>query len=609
MAELSFGEKLIIARKQLDLYQYEMAERLGVHPNSLTKYERGEGKPHAAVLRMFDLLCEQEGIRFDEYESGQKGKGKAMKIILAEKVSPATLAVFAAEPGWEVKTHDQLTDGLPAALAEADALVVRSAVQVDDALLEHAPKLRVIGRAGVGVDNIDADAATRRGIVVMNTPGANAVAVAELTIGLMIALARKIPAATNTMHGGRWEKKNLQGSELRGKTFGILGLGRIGLEVAKRARGFGLEIIGVDPFVSAAVAREAGIRLVQLEELFSSSDYLTLHVGLTPQTHGIINAKTLAAMKKGVRIVNCARGELIDDAALVEALKSGHVAGAALDVFVEEPPKNSPYFGLENVILSPHIAGSTAEAQEAVGVQIAMQVREYLKLGVVQNAVNLPSLSHEEYVQLAPFIDLAGRLGAFLAQAGKSGIEAIHLVYGGALADGKTELIRNAAIAGLLQGSENVNRINAAAVAQERGIRVHEEKEESHRGGAATVLSVVLHASAGTSRATATVIHGEQPRLLEFDGIDIETPLEGNLLVCRNLDVPGVIGKIGTILGQQGVNIANFALGRERAGAKPVKALAVVQVDEPVSAPVLEALKPIEALLEATPVTLPEAGF
>ncbi len=608
MAELTFGEKLIVARKQLDLYQYQMAERLGVHPNSLTKYERGEGKPHAAVLRMFDLLCEQEGIRFDEYESGLKEKGQPMKIVLAEKVSPATLAVFAAEQGWDVKTHDQLADGLPAALAEADALVVRSAVQVDDALLQHAPRLRVIGRAGVGVDNIDADAATRRGIVVMNTPGANAVAVAELTIGLMIALARKIPAATNSMHAGRWEKKNLQGSELRGKTLGILGLGRIGLEVAKRARGFGLEIIGVDPFVSAAVAREAGIRLVQLDELISSSDYLTLHVGLTPQTHGIVNAKNLAAMKKGVRIVNCARGELIEDAALVEALRSGHVGGAALDVFVEEPPKNSPYFGLDNVILSPHIAGSTAEAQEAVGVQIAMQVREYLKLGVVQNAVNLPSLSHEEYVQLAPYIDLAGRLGAFLAQAGKSGIEAIHLVYGGTLAEVKTELIRNAAIAGLLQGSENVNRINAAAIAQERGIRVHEEKEESHRGGAATVLTVVLHTASGASRATATVIHGEQPRLLEFDGIDIETPLEGSLLICRNLDVPGVIGKIGTILGQQGVNIANFALGRERAGTKPVKALAVVQVDEPVSANVLEALKPVEALLEATPVTLPAAG-
>jgi D-3-phosphoglycerate dehydrogenase len=608
MSELTFGEKLLIARKQLDLYQYEMADRLGVHANSITKYERGEGKPHAAVLRMFDLLCEQQGIRFDQYESAQKSKGDGMKIVLAEKVSPATLAVFAAEPGWEVLTQDQLPDGLAAALADADALVVRSAVQADGALMEHAPKLRVIGRAGVGVDNIDAEAATRRGIVVMNTPGANAVAVAELTIGLMLALARKLPAANSSMHAGKWEKKSLQGAELRGKTLGILGLGRIGLEVARRARGFGLEIIASDPFVSAAVARENGIKLVALDELFAGSDFITLHVGLTPQTAGVINAKSLAAMKKGVRIVNCARGELIDDAALVEALKSGKVAGAALDVFASEPLKDSPYFDLDNVILTPHIAGSTAEAQEAVGIQIARQVRDYLKLGVVQNAVNLPSLSHEEYVQLAPYIDLAARLGAFLAQTGKGGIEAIHLTYSGALAEAKTELVRNAAIAGLLQGSENVNRINAAAVAQERGIRVHEEKQESHRGGAASVLKIELHSASGSSRASATVIHGEQPRLLEFDGIDIETPLEGNLLVCRNLDVPGVIGRIGTILGQHGVNIANFALGRERSGPKPVKALALVQVDAPVSATVLEALATIEALLEAKPVALPEAG-
>ena len=609
MPDLTFGEKLLIARKQLDLYQYEMADRLGVHPNSITKYERGEGKPHAAVVRMFDLLCEKHAIRFDEYEPAETSKGDVMKIVLAEKVSPATLAVFAAEPGWEVLTHDQLPNGLPAALADADALVVRSAVQADDALMEHAPKLRVIGRAGVGVDNIDADAATRRGIVVMNTPGANAVAVSELTIGLMLALARKLPLANATMHAGKWEKKSLQGSELRGKTFGILGLGRIGLEVAKRAKGFGLELLGSDPFVSAAVARENGIKLVTLEELITGSDYITLHVGLTPQTAGVINAKNLAAMKKGVRIINCARGELIDDAALVAALKSGHVAGAALDVFAVEPPKDSPYFGLDNVILTPHIAGSTGEAQEAVGIQIARQVRDYLKLGVVQNAVNLPSLTHEEYVVLAPYIDLAGRLGSFLAQAGKGGIEAIDLVYGGSLAEAKTDLIRNAAIAGLLQGSENVNRINAAAVAQERGIRVHEEKQESHRGGAASVITVELHTAAGTSHASATVIHGEQPRLLEFDGIDIETPLEGDLLVCRNMDVPGVIGRIGSILGEHGVNIANFALGRERSGNKPVKALAVVQVDAPVSTAVLEDLVKIEAMLEAKPVSLPEGKF
>ena len=607
MNSLTFGEKLVIARKQLDLYQYQMAERLGVHPNSIVKYERGEGKPHAAVLRMFDLLCEKEGVRFDEYAASGK-RGEKMKIVLGEKVSPATVQVFAAEPGWEVLTHDKLPDGLPAALADADALIVRSAVQVDDALMEKAPKLRVIGRAGVGVDNIDAEAATRRGIVVMNTPGANAVAVAELTIGLMLSLARKVPAANASMHAGKWEKKSLQGAELKGKTLGILGLGRVGLEVARRARGFGLEIHGSDPFVSAAVARENGISLVSVEDLLARADYLTLHVGLTPQTTGFINPKTLAAMKKGVRIINCARGELVEDAALVEALKSGQVAGAALDVFAEEPPKNSPYAGLDNVILTPHIAGSTGEAQEAVGIQIARQVREYLKLGVVQNAVNLPSLTHEEYVQLAPYIDLAARVGSFLAQAGKGGIEAIHFIYGGALTEAKTDLVRNSAIAGLLQGSENVNRINAAAVAEERGIRLHEEKREHIRGGAGTLLAVELHTAGGPSHATATVIHGEQPRLLEFDAIDVEAPLEGTLLVCRNVDVPGVIGRIGTILGQYGVNIANFALGRDRSGAKPVHALAVVQVDPPVPPAVLEALLKIEALLEVKLVRLANGG-
>ena len=610
MAELSFGEKLLIARRQLDLYQYQMAEMLGVHPNSLTKYERGEGKPHAAVVRIFEMLCKQHSIRFEDFEAAREGE--AMKVVLAEKVSPATLAVFAEEAGWELRTHDQLPQGLEAELATADALVVRSAVQVTDELLAHAPRLRVIGRAGVGVDNIDTEAATRRGIVVMNTPGANAVAVAELAFAMMLALARKLATANATMHANKWEKKSLQGVELRGKVMGIFGLGRIGIEVARRARAFGMELIGADPFVSPAVARENGVRLVSNDELFAQSDYLSLHVGLTPQTAGLLNAKTIARLKKGVRIINCARGELIDDLALAEALKSGHVAGAGLDVFTLEPAKDTPYHGLENVILTPHIAGSTAESEAAVGIQIARQVRDYLKLGVVQNAVNLPSLTHEEYVVLEPYISMAGRLGAFLAQVGLSGIEAIDLFYGGALAEAKTDLVRNAAIAGLLAGSEHVNRINALAVAEEHGIRIHEEKAESHRGGTAAVLTLVIHTDKGESRATATVIHGTQSRLLELDGIDIEAPLEGNLLVCRNHDVPGVIGRIGTLIGDLGVNIANFALGRERTGAEhssaePGRALAVVQVDLPASAELLDSLASIDALIEARPVSLPPA--
>src|SRR6201996_2323732 len=513
-----------------------------------------------------------------------------MKIVLAEKVSPATLAVFKSEPDWKIVTHDEIKNGLAAEIADADGLVVRSAVQGDDALLAAAPRLRVIGRAGVGVDNIDADAATRRGIVVMNTPGANAIAVAELTIGVMLAMARQLPKANATMHAGKWEKKSLQGVELRGKTLGVLGLGRIGLEVARRARSFGMEIIGHDPFVSASIARENAIQLVSTEDLFREADYLTLHVGLTPQTAGIINETTLATMKKGVRIINCARGELIVEEALATALKNGHVGGAALDVFHQEPLKDSPFFGLENVILTPHIAGSTAEAQEAVGVQIALQVREYLKLGVVQNAVNLPSLSHEEYLEVAPYIEMAGRLGTFLAQFPESGIESIELSYSGRVAEGKTELIRNSAIAGILGHSENVNRINAAAIAAERGIRIHEEKKEAASGGAGSVLKLTLHTPTSAFSASATVLHGVSARLLSLDGIDIEAPLQGALLTIHNRDVPGVIGRVGTILGDHQVNIANFALGRSvRSQRVPQgNALAVVQIDGTVTDDVLE---------------------
>jgi D-3-phosphoglycerate dehydrogenase len=536
-----------------------------------------------------------------------------MKIVLAEKVSPATLEVLKQEPGWNVVTADQIAKrgpgGLEVELADADALVVRSAVQVDAKLLEAAPKLRVIGRAGVGVDNIDTDAATHRGIVVMNTPGANAVAVAELTVGLMIAMARAVPRANATMHAAKWEKKSLQGSELRGKTLGIVGLGRIGLEVARRARSFGMELIGYDPFIAPVIARENQVTLVPIDEIFKKSDYLTLHVGLTTQTEGMINATSLAIMKKGVRIVNCARGELIVDEALADAVRSGQVAGAALDVFRQEPLKDSPYFGLDNVLLSPHIAGSTDEAQEAIGIQLAMQVRDYLKLGVVQNAVNLPSLSHEEYVELAPYIEMAERLGHFLSHATPGNLENIQITYAGRLAQGKTDLIRNAAICGVLANSEVVNRINAATIAQERGIRIQEEKKEFTTGGTGSTLKIVLHSNDGDASASATVLHGNSPRLLTYDGIDIEAPLNGTLLAIRNHDVPGVVGRIGTILGEHALNIANFALGRSvRSQRVPQgQALAVVQIDvqdQGDAAAAIEALRKVEAIASVRLVEL-----
>jgi D-3-phosphoglycerate dehydrogenase len=360
------------------------------------------------------------------------------------------------------------------------------------------------------------------------------------------------------------------------------------------------------------IARENNVALVPIDEIFKSSDYLTLHVGLTTQTEGLINATSIRIMKKGIRIINCARGELIVEQALADAIKSGHIAGAALDVFHHEPLKDSPFFDLDHVILSPHIAGATDEAQEAIGIQLAMQVRDYLKLGVVQNAVNLPSLSHEEYIEVAPFIEMAERLGHFLSHATPGNLENIQITYTGRIASGKTDLIRNAAIAGIFNGADGegegatANRINAAAIAAERGIRIQEDKKEFPTGGVGSLLKLVLHSSDGDTSASATVLHGNSPRLLSYDGIDIEAPLNGTLVAIRNHDVPGVIGRIGTILGEHGLNIANFALGRAADPARTHalrvpqgQALAVVQIDVPSAASAtaaVEALRKVEAI-------------
>ncbi|HEV2022724.1 MAG TPA: phosphoglycerate dehydrogenase [Terriglobales bacterium] len=531
-----------------------------------------------------------------------------MKIVIAEKVSPAAEALLKEESRWEVVTSEQIDGKLASHLENADALIVRSAVQVTSATLEHARKLRVIGRAGVGVDNIDLEAATKKGIAVMNTPGANAVAVAEHTFALMLALARHLCRADALTRAGRWEKKSLQGTELRAKTLGIAGLGRVGMEVARRARAFGMEVIAHDPFVPTTAARELGIKLAGLDEVYAAADYLTLHVGLTPQTAGMINAASLAKMKKGVRLINCARGELVEEPALAEALRSGHVAGAGVDVFTEEPPKNSPLLALENVIATPHIAGSTREAQEAVSYQIALQVREYLKRGVIQNAVNVPSVSHDEYAQMQPYIVLAERLGSFLAQASEGSPEEISLRFSGAIAEWKTDLIRNAAIKGILNQtlSEKANLVNAASIAAERGLRLHEAKRSKvPGGGAGNVLSVMIKTSAEERLVKGTVLHGNSPRLLAVDDIDIEAPLERNLIYLRNKDVPGVIGKVGTILGTHSINIANFSLGRrERSGKTPPEAIAVVHVDGRVPPLVLEELRQIEAVTVAKAIRL-----
>ena len=516
-----------------------------------------------------------------------------MKIVIAEKVAANAVQLLKDEPGWTVITHDQLNGNLAAALPDADALIVRSAVEVNAEVLRHARKLRVIGRAGVGVDNINLEAATKAGIAVMNTPGANAVAVAEHTLALMLALARHLSRADSTTRAGKWEKKSLQGTELRGKTLGIVGLGRIGLEVAKRAKAFEMKIIAHDPFVAASVVREREIQLGELDEVYAAADYLSLHVGLTPQTTGMVNEKSLAKMKRGVRIINCARGELIDEGALAAALTSKQVGGLALDVFAEEPPKNSPLLALENVIATPHIAGSTNEAQDAVGVQIAAQVREYLKRGVIQNAVNMPSIDDQQYQQMQPYMALAEKLGAFLAHVISGSVQEITIQYGGRIAGWKTELIRNSAIQGVLNQSvaEHANVVNAAAIAQERGIQVHELKQDkAASAGSPDVITLQLKTLSDLHTAKGAVLRGTSTRLVGVDTIDIEAPLEGKLIFLRNRDVPGVVGKVGTILGRHNINIANFALGRSRQ-EHASEAVAVVQVDSTAPEDVLQELR------------------
>jgi D-3-phosphoglycerate dehydrogenase len=530
-----------------------------------------------------------------------------MKVVVAEKISSSAMELL-KEPRWTIVTPDQIDGKLPAQLESADALIVRSAVQVDAALLEHARKLRVIGRAGVGVDNIDLDAATRKGIAVMNTPGANAVAVAEQTLAMMLAMARHLCRADALMHAGKWEKKSLQGTELRGKTLGVVGLGKVGMEVARRARSFGMDIVAHDPFVSLAVAKEQDIRMAKLEELYAVADYLTLHVGLTPQTANMINAESLKKMKWGIRLVNCARGELVDEAALAKALKEGQVAGAALDVFVQEPLKSSPLTALENIVLTPHIGGSTQEAQEAVGYQIALQVKEYLKHGVIQNAVNVPSVSHEEYLELHPYITLAERLGAFLAQISEGSLEEISLRYSGRIVDWKTELIRNAAIKGILNEGleEKANLVNAASIASSRGLHLHEDRKAKTSGGNESVLTLRLKTRSEEHVVKGTVLYQSMPRLLHVDGIEVEAPLERNLVYMRNRDVPGVIGRVGTILGAHKINIADFSLGRlaESTDGEPREAIAVVHVDSAVPDAVLAELRKSQGVRQAKAIHL-----
>ena len=518
-----------------------------------------------------------------------------MMVLVAEPLAEAAVALLKSQPGWNTIVSNPKE--YSSHLAEADALIVRSAVQVNQSVLDKAPRLRVIGRAGVGVDNVDLEAATAAGVLVMNTPGGNAISVAEHTLALMLAMARRIPEATQSTTGGKWEKKKFMGSELRGKSLGIVGLGSIGREVVKRASAFEMRVQAYDPYVTAQIAKDLGVELVDLAALYAQSDYITLHVALTPETEGMLSHDAFEQMKPGVRIVNCARGELIDDEALRQAIESGKVASAALDVFaVEPPPPGYPLFAGNaghNILATPHIAGSTEEAQEIVGVRIAEQVVEYLKNGVALNAVNMPALSPEQYRTLGPYINVAERLGSFAAYIAAGHVKTVRMAYFGRIGENNTSLLRNAGLAGVLKRSmsERANLINAMQIAGQRGWNLAERHEA--RSGHTDSIRLELETDSGVTVVEGAVLLGN-PRLIQVDGIYCEAPLSGHLIFMKNQDVPGVIGHVGMVLGRNNINIANFSLGRGEVPAspgEPLEAVAVVSTDGVVPERVLQQLR------------------
>jgi D-3-phosphoglycerate dehydrogenase / 2-oxoglutarate reductase len=501
-----------------------------------------------------------------------------MKIVVADELPASALELIRAETGWVVDARSgRKADVLAADLADADGLLVRSATKVDAALMDAAPGLRIIARAGTGVDNVDVAAASARGILVVNAPGANSISVAEHACALMLALARAVPAADHAMKEGRWEKKKFLGSELRGKTLGVAGLGRIGQEVAQRARAFGMRVVAHDPYIAKDVAAGLHVELMSLDEVCGAADFLTLHLPSTPETRHLFNDDRFSKCKPGLRLINTARGELVDEAALRRAIDQGIVAGAGLDVFETEPPADWSLAKLPQVIATPHIAASTEEAQELVGTETAATVRDFLRDGMVRNAVNFPSIHPDELQRLQPWIRLADQLGSLASQMGTARIEGLGVRYYGALAEGRgVEVLAASAAAGVLRPilSSGVSIVNARAAARARGIDIVESRSTRSRHFT-SLVSIKLQTDADERWVEGTVFEPNSPRLVSVCGVEVEAPLGGTMIIINNDDQPGVIGEVGTILGRHGVNIANFALGRGNTGA-----IGVVNVDE-----------------------------
>jgi D-3-phosphoglycerate dehydrogenase / 2-oxoglutarate reductase len=528
------------------------------------------------------------------------------KIFVADEVSNSGLQPL-HDAGFVVEKRTGLNPTqLLEALSGCVGLVVRSETKVTADLMDRATTLRVVGRAGVGVDNIDVPAATERGIVVMNAPDGNTITTAEHTIALLIALARRVPQANSSLKSGHWDRKSFIGVELQGKTLGVVGLGRIGRTVSARARAFGMRIVAFDPFIAPEQARDLEIELAPLDELFASADFITIHTPLTAETRGVIGRDAFARMKQGVRIINCARGGLVDESALYDAIKSGTVAGAALDVFAQEPPPlDHPLLLLDEVIATPHLGASTAEAQEGVAFTVAEQMRDYLLTGALRGAVNVPSLGTKELAILRPYIELAESLGRFQAQLVDSAVREVKLEFAGEIVELNAAPVTRSFLAGLLRDvSARVNAVNAFLIAEERGINV---TTSYYRAGSDFVPSIrtrLVVNDVEQSLAGAIFGFGEQTRegrITEIDGFHIEAIPQGHMLVMRNRDVPGVIGRVGTILGERGVNISRFHLGRRERGGE---AMAVIEVDAAVDKETLEALRSMEQVVSARQIEL-----
>jgi D-3-phosphoglycerate dehydrogenase / 2-oxoglutarate reductase len=522
-------------------------------------------------------------------------------VLISDALSPAAVQIF-KDHGITVEFQPNLgkdKDKLAAMIGDYQGLAIRSATKVTAKVLESAKDLKVIGRAGIGVDNVDIPAATAKGIIVMNTPFGNSITTAEHAITLMLALARQIPQADASTQAGKWEKNRFMGVEITGKTLGVIGCGNIGSIVAERAQGLRMKVIAFDPYLSPERALDLGVEKVDLDELLRRSDFITLHTPLTEKTRNVIDAPALAKTKKGVRIVNCARGGLVDESALRVALDSGHVAGAAFDVFTEEPAIHNPLFGHPNVVCTPHLGAATMEAQENVALQIAEQMSDYLLRGAITNAVNFPSITAEEAPKLRPFIDLAEKLGSFAGQLTETGIAKVHITYEGAVAHMKTRALTSAAVAGLLRPMlQEVNVVSAPIVAKDRGIVVEETTREA-QGDHDSLVTLAVTTERQTRHVSGTVYADGRPRITNIKGIRMEAEFGASMLYVANQDKPGFVGRFASVLGDAGINIATFHLGRQSQGGD---AIALVEVDGVVPAEILKKVEELPHVRQAKPL-------